>query len=58
MNGPTEKPADKFEELDLPMILAALQRARTSKAAGRVIVEFAPNGGVLGIFRESKEKIK
>lgn len=58
MITPSDKPADKFEESDLPMILAALQKARTAKAAGRVIVEFAPNGGVLGIFREAKEKIK
>ena len=57
MNLPETK-SDKFEESDLPMILAALQKARLAKAAGRVIVEFATNGGVLAVFREMKEKIK
>jgi len=54
----SDKPSDKFESVDLPLILAALQKARTARAAGRVTVDFADNGGVLGVFREFKEKIK
>ena len=50
--------SDKFEEVDLPKILAALHKARTARANGRVIVEFAENGGVISVFRELKEKVK
>lgn len=57
MNLP-DKQSDKFEEVDLPKIHAALQKARTAKAAGRVIVEFASNGGVIAVFREFKEQLK
>ena len=56
MNLPEKQ--DKFDSVDLPLILAALHKARTAKAAGRVTVDFADNGGVLSVFRESKEKIK
>lgn len=55
---PIPQVEDKFELLDLPKILAALHKARTAKAAGRVTVDFSDNGGVLAIFREMKEKIK
>ena len=57
MNTP-EVQHDKFEELDLPKILAALQKARMAKSAGRVTIDFADNGGVIAIFREMKEKLK
>ncbi len=57
MNLP-DKQNDKFISDDLPKIHAALEKARTAKAAGRVIVEFSDNGGVLGIKREFTEKIK
>jgi len=57
MNSP-ELQHDKFEELDLPKILAALQKARMAKSAGRVTIDFADNGGVISIFREMKEKLK
>ena len=46
--------SDKFEEVDLPKILAALHKARTARANGRVIVEFAEIGGVISVFREFK----
>ena len=49
---------DKFDFQDLPLILAALHKARTAKAAGRVTVDFADNGGVIAVFREMKEKLK
>jgi hypothetical protein len=57
MNTP-EVQHDKFEELDLPKILAALQKARTAKSVGRVTIDFAENGGIVAIFREMKEKLK
>lgn len=57
MISPQEKET-RFESEDLPKILAALQKARLAKAAGRVTVEFSETGGVIGISREAKEKIK
>lgn len=50
--------SDKFEHSDLPLIYAALQKARSAKASGCVIVHFAENGGVVAIMRELKEKVK
>lgn len=56
MNTP-EKP-NKFEEVDLPKILAALHKAREAKCPGRVVVEFASTGGVLAIKRHLEENLK
>lgn len=53
-----EEKRDKFQEEDLPRILAALQNARTAKAAGSVRVEFGDNGGVIAIMQEIKRKYK
>lgn len=54
----SDKALDKFEEQDLPKILAALQTAKTSKQNARVIIDFTENGGVIGIQLESKRKFK
>lgn len=48
----------KFEEEDLPKILAALQRARDFKSPGRVTVEFSGDGGVIAIVVEPKIRVK
>lgn len=53
-----QKNDTKFESVDLPKILAALHRARLSKAAGRVTVEFAASGGVIAIKRSMEENLK
>lgn len=53
-----DKPYDKFEEMDLPKILAALETAKNSKQNSRVIIDFTENGGVIGIQLESKRKFK
>ena len=48
----------KFEEVDLPKVLAALHCARELKQTARVIIEFTPDGGVNAIQMESKRKFK
>lgn len=48
----------KFEEKDLPLILAAIKKARDAKASGRITIDIADNGGVISIFRELKERMK
>ena len=58
MMAPDSKPRDKFEEIDLPMILAALHKARAARAAGQVVVEFAATGGVIAIKRKMEENLK
>lgn len=55
---PVEKQEDKFEQVDLPKILAALHKARAAKLSGRVTVDFADNGGVLTIQLELKQRFK
>lgn len=50
--------SDKFEDKDLPLILAALHTARESKTPSRVIIDFAGDSGVLSIQVESKKKFK
>jgi len=51
-------PPSRFESEDLPKILAALKNAHEAKSLGKVIIEFAENGGVLGITLEMKRKFK
>ena len=58
MIPPDKQQTTKFESDDLPLILSALQRARTANAAGSVTIHFAENGGVVGIMQETKKKIK
>ena len=53
-----EKKKSKFEEEDLPKILATLKRAREMQMSSRVTVDFSSDGGVLGIVFESKLKVK
>ena len=54
----SEEKQDKFETVDLPLILLALKKAKEEKSPGVVTVHFSDNGGVISITRESKEKIK
>ena len=51
-------PLSKFEEQDLPKILAALHTAHEGKQLARVIIDFAADGGVLSVQLESKRKFK
>ncbi len=52
-------PADqKFEEKDLPLILAALHKARQARMLTIVTVKVAHDGGILEIKLDSTEKIK
>jgi len=51
-------PGDKFMAEDLPRIHAALERARTVKAASRVTIDVAENGGIISILLETKKKFK
>jgi hypothetical protein len=48
----------KFENDDLPKILAALETARTAGAKGSVTVQFDQNGGVLSVVHETKKSFK
>ena len=57
MNSP-ELQHDKFEELDLPKILAALQKAREAKAPSRLIVDVADTGGIISVMLETKRRFK
>ena len=51
-------PPSKFEIEDLPKILAALKNAHEAKQSGKVVIDFAENGGVLAITLEMKRKFK
>jgi hypothetical protein len=48
----------KFENDDLPKILAALETARKAGAKGSVTVQFDANGGVLSVVHETKKSFK
>jgi hypothetical protein len=50
--------AEKFNDQDLPKILAALETARKAGAKGSVIVQFDQNGGVLSVVHEAKRTFK
>jgi hypothetical protein len=50
--------SNKFETVDFPKIIEAIQIARTARQFSRVTIEIAENGGVVGIQVESKKKIK
>jgi len=53
---------DKFENNDLPIILLALKQARDDardhRVESEITVKISRDGGVLGIFRESKKQYK
>jgi hypothetical protein len=49
---------EKFEQKDLPLILAALHRARTTGKYTEVLIKIPENGGVLEIRTTITEKIK
>lgn len=49
---------NKFENEDLPKILAALKRAKDGGSPARVTVDFSKDGGVVAILLEPKIKIK
>jgi hypothetical protein len=52
------EPQSKFEEEDLPKILAACHNAHHGKQAATVTIKFADNGGVVGIVLETKKSFK
>jgi hypothetical protein len=49
---------EKFENEDLPKILAALSTARDAKAKGTVTIEFDQFGGVLSVVHEARRSFK
>ena len=49
---------DKFEETDIPLILATLKRAHEGKKFARVTVDFSKDGGVVSVELDTKEKAK
>jgi hypothetical protein len=49
---------NKFEQEDVPVILATLKRAHDGKKYARMIVDFNKDGGVVSVQLETKEKIK
>lgn len=49
---------DKFEEQDLPKILAALHTAKEAKMACEVTVKFTHQGGVIDILYKSEKRFK
>ena len=53
--GPNE---EKFLAEDLPIIHAAVDRARRAKAPAKVTIEVASSGGIIGVNLEIKEKLK
>lgn len=52
---PAEK---KFEECDLPLILAALHKAQKSRMYAEVLIKFSHEGGCLEVKTQYSEKIK
>ena len=58
MTPDREDALNKFENDDLPRILAALHAARESKCASTVKIEFAQNGGVIDVTADFKRKFK
>lgn len=53
-----ENLSTKFDESDLPTILAALHTARESKCPATVRVEFGKNGGVIAVMSEIRRQFK
>jgi len=49
---------EKFQNLDLPLILAALHRAREAKKYSEVVVKISKDGGCVEISTTSKENLK
>jgi len=48
----------KFEEESLPIILAAIQRARLAGMYSEIVIKVVENGGVLEIKTITTQKIK
>lgn len=48
----------KFQETDLPIILAALHKAKTSGMNAEVLVKFKFDGGCVEIDTRFQQKIK
>lgn len=48
----------KFEDKDLPLILAALHKAKTSGMNAEVLVKFKFDGGCVEIDTRFQQKIK
>ncbi len=49
---------ERFEQRDLPLILAELHRARTTGVYTEVLIKIPENGGVLEIKTTTTRKIK
>ncbi len=49
---------NKFEDEDIPLILATLKRAHDGKKFARVTVDFSKDGGVVSVQLETKDKVK
>jgi hypothetical protein len=48
----------KFEQVDVPLILAALHKARNSRMYAEVTIKISHEGGCLGVETQYREKIK
>lgn len=51
-------PERKFQDEDLPLILAALQKAQSSKMYAEVLIKFSRDGGCLEVKTQYSEKVK
>lgn len=49
---------ERFEKEQLPLILAAIYRARTTGKFTEVIIKIPENGGILEIKTTTTEKLK
>ena len=49
---------NKFEDEDIPLILATLKRAHEGKKFARLTVDFNKDGGVVSVQLETKDKVK
>jgi hypothetical protein len=49
---------EKFERESLPLILAAIHRARTTGKYTEVLIKIPENGGILEIKTTTTEKLK
>jgi hypothetical protein len=49
---------EKFEEEDVPLILATLKSAHDGKKYARVTIDFDKNGGVVSVQVDTKDKVK
>jgi hypothetical protein len=50
--------SEKFENEDIPLILATLKRAHEGKKFARVTIDFSKDGGVVSVQLETKDKVK